>query len=169
MITREELMDMLTYNPESGLFTWNKERKFCQFIKGSVAGYYEIDGYHYIYIKPKLHLAHRLAFLYMQGSMPPFVDHKNKIKNDNRWCNLRACTGSENQQNKRLDKRNSVGFSGIHYSKSRNRFIVRFKIPGIGKVSFGSFKNLEDAKEACIAAKRKYHPFNEDCLNHKNT
>jgi hypothetical protein len=54
-------------------------------------------------IDKKLIFAHRLAFLYMDGALPPAdkcVDHINGNPKDNRWDNLRIVTQFVNQQNR---------------------------------------------------------------------
>ena len=68
-------------------------------------------------------LLHRLAFLYMKGTIPEYVDHINRIRTDNRWLNLRACTSSENTLNKKLGT-NKSGFPGIYPQKKH--WVVTF-------------------------------------------
>lgn len=48
------------------------------------------------------YMEHRLAWFYMMGEWPGVngsIDHKNRIKNDNRWENLRFATWTEQQVN----------------------------------------------------------------------
>lgn len=42
----------------------------------------------------------RAAWVWMTGEQPDIIDHINGIKHDDRWCNLRNVTESENQRNR---------------------------------------------------------------------
>jgi hypothetical protein len=100
-LTQERLKEILHYDPETGMWTWIKERKYMNILVGSIAGTVKSNGYLYIGIDRKQYRASRLAFLYMTGKLPPDeVDHKNRVRLYNRWSNLRLVTHSENQQNK---------------------------------------------------------------------
>lgn len=102
-ITAEALRNNLTYNPETGLWVWNIRigRGRNAMKQGSPAGYRDTDGY--VRITPdgcKKYYAHRLAFLYMLGRWPEgFVDHVNRYRDDNRWCNLREVSARDNTWN----------------------------------------------------------------------
>lgn len=77
----------LSYDPDSGLFTWKTDRRSKK-IAGCVAGYLNDKGYVKIGVNGKDMPVHRLAFLFMTGSIPPKniqVDHIKCIRNDNRW------------------------------------------------------------------------------------
>ena len=71
----------------------------------------------------------------------PFVDHKNKIRNDNRLCNLRWVTGHENQQNRSFQKTNTTGHTNIRFRGIVWIFEKRFNSKLYGK----GFKTLEEA------------------------
>lgn len=88
-LTAGRLKELLTYDPETGVFIWRGWRSGSA-VAGSVAGSLHSDGYVCIKIGRCLYRAHRLAFLYMTGSRPiGQVDHINMNRADNRWCNLR--------------------------------------------------------------------------------
>ena len=87
------------------------------------------------------------------------VDHINQVKTDNRACNLRWATNSENQQNiKQLRANNSSGHTGVQIEKHRNNTTSwRARITLNGKrMNIGSFKNYDDAVKARLEAERKY-------------
>jgi HNH endonuclease len=113
-LTVEQLKELLNYNPETGLWTWIKARGRC--AKGSFAGTM-LDGYIMIYVDKVGYLAHRLAWFYMTNRWPLEVDHKNTIKNDNRWDNLREATRSQNKFNVPALSNNTCGFKGVFYQK----------------------------------------------------
>src|SRR6267142_482821 len=104
-MTQDELKSILHYDPDTGIWTWLINHRSVS--KGSTAGYRNVDGYWIIIYKDKRYRAHRLAFLYMTGKLPiDEVDHKNEIKDDNKWKNLRECTGQQNKHNRNYYKGN---------------------------------------------------------------
>lgn len=121
MITQKELKEELHYNPDTGVFTWLKHKGDYKRV-GQEAGGLD-DGYRRIAINGRIYRAHRLAFLYMEGSFPPhMVDHINDNKSDNRYCNLRKATNSQNQRS-RAGCINSVsGYKGVSPIKSTGRW-----------------------------------------------
>ena len=96
-LTQEELFRVATYNPDTGLFIRNLSER--RWKAGQVMGTPHIRGYVSIKICGHVVLAHRLAFLYMEGLMPSDqVDHINGVKTDNRFSNLRKVSCQENQK-----------------------------------------------------------------------
>lgn len=90
-ITQSQLKELFHYSPGTGQFYRKTSTNSCARI-GDKAGSVR-SGYIVIGICGKSYLAHRLAFLYMQGEMPPEqVDHINHIRDDNRWLNLREAS-----------------------------------------------------------------------------
>lgn len=121
MINQKELKQILEYNPDAGVFIWAKPRK--KVIIGSEAGCLQPDGYVYIGILGTNYSVHRLAFLYMTGEFPEnHVDHINRVKNDNRWINLRKATPTQNQRNRNINKNNTSFINGVGWDKSRNKW-----------------------------------------------
>jgi hypothetical protein len=90
MLTQERLQEILNYNPETGIFTWiAKSSPKSQIQIGQRAGYRNLRGYRVIIIDGEIDYEQILACLYMTGKWPTFeMDHKNDIKDDNRWDNL---------------------------------------------------------------------------------
>jgi len=130
---------MLEYNPQTGKFTWLEDRGAMK-VKGKVAGTVDKDGYTVIRIGGRGYKAHRLAFQYMGKEIPEQVDHINGDPSDNRWCNLRGCTATENAHNQRKPKNNTSGYRNIHWRPERNSWVVRYH----GRKHF---KTLESAVE----------------------
>lgn len=98
-LLKTNVNELLSYCPSSGKFTWNVKRG-CR-ASGQVAGTIKPSGYVSISIGSKPMYAHRLAFLLMTGKLPSgVVDHINGNKSDNRWCNLRDVSQSENMANR---------------------------------------------------------------------
>lgn len=95
MLTQRRLMEVLTYNPETGIFTWNKGAR-----KGKVAGaQHDGRGFLKVAIDKERHLLHRLAWLWMKGTVCRWsVEHVNGERSDNRWSNLREGDRGQKRQ-----------------------------------------------------------------------
>lgn len=146
MLTQERLKELLHYDPESGVFTWLHTRSVVW--AGDIAGTLKNDGYIVISIDGVRYGAHRLAFLYMTGSMPDVeVDHKNCVKADNRWVNLRLASRSENCLNRGMLGHNKSGHKGVSWNSNKRRWIARAQING-KPIHIGAFKSLEEAAKA---------------------
>src|SRR4051794_16413562 len=55
--------------------------------------------------------------LVMGSKKGQLVDHKNRIKLDNREDNLRLATRSQNALNSKLHRTNSTGYRGVTFDK----------------------------------------------------
>jgi len=100
MITVERLKELLNYNETTGAFTWKVTPKSYRVAVGDVAGGVHSKGYIHIKIDGVTRFAHRLAWLYVFGSLPKQqIDHINRIKTDNRISNLRDVSATENNRN----------------------------------------------------------------------
>ena len=154
ILTQARLKELLHYCPESGLFTW-RVRSSRNVKAGDVAGC-QGNGYTQISISRKLHYAHRLVFLYIEGEMPKDgVDHINHIKDDNRWCNLRHATTSINHMNMPMGKNNTSGFIGVHWDKATSKWKASIKIDGKAK-HLGRYMSLMAAIFARKKAEREF-------------
>jgi hypothetical protein len=146
-ITQEKLKEILDYNPDTGIFTW-KVSKAKRIKVGSVAGCKNNLGYILIRIDGKIYLAHRLAWLYTHGDFPlNCIDHINQIKDDNRICNLRDVTVSENMQNQS---------QVLGYTKNGSKYKATITLNNI-LYQLGSYATKEQARQAYLNAKIKLH------------
>lgn len=151
-MTAEELRARYDYNLETGEF-WTRPQKVGsivahgRFRRLSVSIGTSDRGNFY---------AHRLAWLWMTGEWPRnIIDHINGDGTDNRWCNLREATHSENMRNQRMSKRNSSGFTGAFWDRWAKRWIS-----SIAGTYLGTFPTAEAAHEAYKkAAIEKYGEF----------
>ncbi|HBD3039996.1 TPA: HNH endonuclease, partial [Citrobacter koseri] len=142
-ISQSEIKRLLKYNPENGIFTWAV--KPSQAVNsGDIAGTKNTQGYITILIKRKPHKAHRLAWLYMTGKIPTWVDHINGIRDDNRWANLRECTPQQNAINAKLRKDSSSGVKGVHWHRTHKKWIAQASFNG-RRVFLGCFLSMHEA------------------------
>lgn len=151
ILTQSRLKELLHYDPETGLFTR---------FSGKVAGAIRPDGYVRIMLARELYYAHRLAWLYMTGSLPPEqIDHINGNKTDNRLANLRAVTNFENQKNQRKPVSNTSGIIGVVWHKTKNKWNAQIKHKG-RSIHLGYFTDIEEAAAARAKASVQYgfHP-----------
>lgn len=148
-VTAERLRELLDYNPATGIFKW---RLTCATRrKGLVAGSRHRGWYWVIRVDKRGYLAHRLAWLYVNGRWPvDQIDHVNGIRFDNRIVNLREATSSQNRQNR---KPKVAGLRGIQksYKKWRARINVNGKC-----LWLGSFSTQEAAASAYREAAIKH-------------
>ena len=83
------------------------------------------------------------------------VDHKNRKKYDNRYCNLRQATRAENNINHGLNKANTSGYVGVSYMKSKDKYRAYITVKG-KQISLGLHKTPEEAYQARLNAERRY-------------
>lgn len=147
IITQDELKELLHYDPDTGIFKWLIPRA-NKINTGNIAGGINRQGYIRLSINKSEYKAHRLAWLYMTGEMPKdFIDHINGIKTDNRWCNLREATNTENNRNTGLLPTNTSGYKGISLNKKTKKWIAQASIGNKNKY-LGSFEKPEEAANA---------------------
>lgn len=79
-----------------------------------------------------------------------FGDHINGNTLDNRRCNLRIATPSENNMNSVLRKDNVSGCRGVFWNKLNRKWRARIAVYG-KNIEIGSFESKEEA----IAARKK--------------
>lgn len=156
MSDKELLVDQATvrrlfnYDPDTGIFTRLK-RTSPNAMPRMVAGTTNAGGYIQININGCLYYAHRLAWLYMNGSWPDKkIDHVNRVRSDNRFCNLRKSSDSQNSINQNLTHGVS-GYRGVSFCKRRNYWYARIRMNK--KASYlGAFSRPEHAAAAYNAA-----------------
>ena len=152
-----ELKRRLSYDPETGCFFWivgNRKNR-----TGERAGSVNPCGYRVINIKNRLHREHRLAWLFVYGTIPSEdIDHINQDKSDNRIANLRLACSALNKQNLGLRADNKSGVRGVSWSKEYSKWVASIQVNYKMRM-LGRFVNKEDAIAARIEAQQKYHPF----------
>ena len=132
----------INYNPDTGLFfaITNIEKPI---------GTRNKDGYIVFRANKKLFYAHRVAFFLINGFVPKIIDHINRNPSDNRIVNLREATATLNAQNK--------VFKGVTKPKHTKKWAAAITC-NRKRLHLGYFDSAEQAHEAYILAKQKYHP-----------
>jgi hypothetical protein len=154
MITQSRLKELYQYSPDTGEFI--RLTSAGGYKKFTVAGSIDTYGYAQVSIDGKKVLAHRLAWLYMHGSLPKDeIDHKNGNRADNRIDNLRESDRQSNNHNSRIARKTSEsGVLGV--SKKDGKFQARITL-NRKQIYLGFFNTKEEASEAYVTAKRKLH------------
>ncbi len=156
-LSQEELKEILHYNTETGNFTWLVDRANGSVKGGDIAGNLRKDGYISIGIYGKSYLSHRLAWLYMTGGWPKFeIDHIDgiNIPNFNKFSNLRDT--DKNNWNRGENKNNTTGYIGVCFDKDYNKYKASISVNN-KDINLGRFNTPEEASEAYLEAKLKYH------------
>ncbi|WP_416186725.1 HNH endonuclease signature motif containing protein [Fulvimarina sp. 2208YS6-2-32] len=157
VLTVERLREVIDYDPATGVFRWRISRPGC--VAGRRAGAIKNDGYRQIEIDRRLYRGARLAFLYMTGSWPrpgAIVDHRNRVRDDDRWSNLREATLAQNARNRGLCRRNTSGRIGVSPIAGGAKWNADIGIGG-RNIHLGRFKDKADAIAARDAAERRHY------------
>ena len=156
MIDQETVKKLFHYDAESGMLLWRNGnsrnvKPWQEATSSNGHGYYnvKIDG--------KSYLVHRLIWLYVHGNFPEQdIDHKNRVRNDNRLCNLRDVSRTDNAQNISLPSHNKSGHIGVSWYAKQNKWTVYVKVNKKNKW-LGYYKNLDDAVAARKVGEKKYY------------
>lgn len=153
-LTLQRLREVLHYDPSTGVFVRRLGPR-----AGAPAGAHDSQGHRQIRVDGRLYLAHRLAWLYMTGAWTESdTDHKNGIRDDNRWDNLRACTNQQNAQNQVRRVNNRSGYLGVSWHATDRKWVAQIQTRG-EKVTLGRFDDPLVAHQAYLAAKAEKHTF----------
>jgi hypothetical protein len=155
MISQDELKQRLHYNLETGVFTWLVDSRVRK--AGDDAGFKHHTGYIVIAINGRQYQAHRLAWLYVTGESPTgLIDHKDQVRDNNKFSNLRNATRSQNSLNSGIRVSNKCGFKGVFFVSSNNKFRAQAMLDGVKK-HLGYFATAEDAHQAYVAFSKNNH------------
>lgn len=113
------------------------------------------SGYQIITICNKQHLAHRLAWMYVHGSLPSMIDHIDGNRLNNKIENLRVCTPSTNAMNSGVKNRNKLGVKGV-FSAKNGKYIAQICL-NYKRMHLGTFETIDEASMAYAEASKLYH------------
>lgn len=124
---------------------------------GGVAGCVNAKGYVSVAVDNRRYLAHRLIWKMITGRDPvEEIDHKDATRKNNLSDNLREASSFQNCHNTGISRRNTSGVKGVYFNPDNNNW--RASIMKDRKVyRLGSYKKLEDARAAVLAAREQLH------------
>jgi hypothetical protein len=140
ILTQKQLQEILEYDSATGIFLWQKNGYKKRISR--VAGCAIPTGYIVIGINKKTWMAHRLAWIYVNGDIPSskFIDHINRDRSDNRIDNLRLVDPSENSQNQSIRRQTFEPRNrDRHYIAAKEKIELAKKNQSIGKTPTNSF------------------------------
>jgi hypothetical protein len=152
MISHARLNELLSYDPETGIFVCLTARK-ASCPAGMRATCTNKKGYGRITLDRRSYQLHRLAWFYVHAEWPPrLIDHRDLNKTNNRIANLRVATNSQNTANQPLGNKNTSGFKGVVWHKSK----WQAQITANGKTRYlGLFIDPAAAHAAYVAAAKE--------------
>jgi hypothetical protein len=146
MLSQEYLRSVFVYEPCTGVVFWREDR--IKVKKGARAGCKGKRGYRQIWIAGKRYKEHVLIWCMVTGNWPKEdLDHKNGIRDDNRFLNLREASRSQNNANAKVRSDNPYGIRGITWLPERKKWKARIQFNGVVK-NLGYFVEKEDAISA---------------------
>jgi hypothetical protein len=147
--TKEQIQSEFYFDLFYGVFIPIKE--------GGTAPRINADGYLVIQVRGRPYLAHRCAWVIINGSevVGP-IDHKNGIRSDNLPCNLRPASPSQNAMNRKTNSRNSSGYKGVSWERREGRWKAEIR-KGKKRIFRKFFDRIEDAASAIKDARTKLH------------
>ena len=94
-------------------------------------------------------MAHVIIWVIVMGEWPESdIDHENRVRNDNRWFNLRRATRTQNIANQKVRVDSLLGLKGV--SRNGGKFSARLGIAR-KRMSLGTFKTAQEAHAAYLA------------------
>ena len=100
-LTSDYLKHLLHYDPLTGIWTWMNPAPRGGKRRGDIAGSIDSNGRRKFKIEGEYYYSSRLAWFYMTGEWPKEqVDHVNRVRDDDRWENLREASQAQNSYNR---------------------------------------------------------------------
>ncbi len=151
----QQLREIFDYDAITGVLRWRGSHSKGPITGGEIAGCLKNSGYIRIQYQRGMLLAHRVAWAIHYGEWPKgCIDHKNRNPGDNRICNLRECSHSQNMMNRTKSSNNKSGFKGVY--KDKNAFRAEINVHG-KRVRLGRYPTAKEASEAYINAAKSSH------------
>lgn len=172
--SRDALNARLRYDPEAGKLFWRarsaddfttSDPRGARWVAAQCNAQYagkeaftatDTDGYHNGKIDGVKYQAHRVIWKLLTGDDPDQIDHRNGIKGDNRFENLRDCSNEQNCRNYEKP-RGSSKYRGVCWVKRDQKWAASISAGSAGKKSLGHYGDERTAALAYDDAARKFH------------
>ena len=155
ILTQTKLKEALIYDKNTGVWTWRADRRSnINARKNERAGNVTRSGYREINIYGKKYQSSRLAFFYCCGYFPENdVDHINRVRDDDRWNNMREVSRSCNVRNTGNRSSNSSGVKGIGWSHKTRKWVAYIMVYG-KQTYLGCYRDFGNAVLARLAGEQ---------------
>jgi hypothetical protein len=155
-IVYKRMKEMLSYDFETGIFTWLVDgKRRAKYKAGDIAGTRYQDGYTTIAFMGMSFQAARLAWLYVHEEFPKGeIDHIDRDKNNNSIFNLRDVSRWVNMQNRCLSDDTRSGVTGVNMDR-HDRWSASISVNGVYHY-LGCHKSLLAAAKARYRAEKRY-------------
>jgi hypothetical protein len=147
----DRLKNVFAYCPDTGRLTWLVVPSGNVAV-GQIAGCLIKDGYRKVVVENYQTYAHHVAWYFITGDWPSEqIDHVNGDRADNRACNLRLATQSQQNYNTKINVANTSGHKGVARCSKTNRWRAYITV-GKKQKFLGNHMSFEDAVSARRAA-----------------
>ena len=174
-LTQELVKRLFYYDPDTGVLTW-KIRPCSDFIDdaacrrtntrnaGRTAGGMTIktrtNRYMTVQVFGVGYRMHRIIYLWVYGRLPTKqIDHIDGNGLNNKICNLRDVSATNNRRNSGIGNTNSSGTLGVSWRKCNKKWEAHIGVNN-KNVRLGTFDTKDEAIKARKAAELRYgyHP-----------
>lgn len=153
-LTHDRLVEVLDYDPASGLFYW-KVRSSNRIQIGDRAGVVGTNGHRFITIEGEKLQASRLAWFYVHSEWPSGdIKYRNDNHDDCAIGNLRDVSRIDSARERGLVANNSTGFKGVSpapFGRFQAKITWNYKQISLG----GNFETAEAGSAAYVDAENR--------------
>lgn len=147
------LLVLVNYNTNTGIFTRRVDGKNCK--AGATIGFVDQStGYVRVCVEGQRFYGHILAWFYMTGEKPKKqIDHRDTVRTNNRWHNLRQATQTQQNANRKVNVIGASRFKGLTplpNGRWRAQIGIDYK-----RLRLGDFDSEEYAAKVYDSAARK--------------
>lgn len=147
-LTAERVRFLFNYNPVTGEMTWRNPTSHNIHVGERVAETPFPNGCRYVAVDRERHLLHRVAWLFVHGSLP---DENIKAKNGNyadiRIANLEPQSFADTIRNAKTRSTNTSGVKGVSWDKTKNKWQATIT-QDYKQVHLGRYDTFEEAVTA---------------------
>jgi hypothetical protein len=160
----EYVSSRLSYDPETGIIVWKARaiqrpmhNQWNARWAGKPAGHLDDEGYLGIGMLGRRFRSARVAWCLAYGRWPiGVIDHINGCPGDDRLCNLREATISQNTHNQKLSRLNRCRLKGVSLHRKSGLYRARIAVDRKRR-HLGYFRTKEMAAEAYRRAAALLH------------
>lgn len=168
MFTHKRLLEIVEYNPETGIAVWKNRssgRRPGQRVGTIAYGSKRSKPYRYFQCaemgKEKVAFSH-VVYFYMTGRWPKAeMDHIHGDTLDDRWSELRPSSREQNEANRGARRHNKLGIKGVRcikgkyeaaiYRRGRREYLGVFSTPQAAAAAYLARAKVYDGQFLRVA------------------